>query len=504
MKQRHPKIIIGIGLTILFAFSLLVNNHWRGDWTPNSLDEHSYAGAAYRMTTLDNLPLEFLVGEESLLFSYAIGLSSHVTGIDVFASFRLMHMLVLLLTIMGAYRLGRLHSTLAGMIFATLLTLYYAPSFYIGLWTMVPSVLMFVMIPNVFWALHERRYGLMGLWLILVLFIYWYALIPIVFSILLYLYLQSSKKRLWAIPLLFIVLFFVAPLGVRDWILGRFFPANAYASWYIDRLLEMLAMHVLAAFGFIIFLKSKDKSVVRLGTIALCWITTNLAFWILISTYAHIRTVIFLWLGLMLLSTIFFLSALRRLSPFWLSIIFMILMVKVGPMVFLSNQVEALTSGGGTAVPTFPAEKEGLYWLDEQTENPLIISDYRSMRLVLYYLPSANIVFFDENLYEIDAEALYDMFFRGDFKESDFVFFQTLQAQANTDEVYFMISARTRNEMYTYLVRDGKIRKSSLADLTAPHFYGENKFAESDQFELIYEDENILFYKWIPSVMMHP
>lgn len=448
--------------------------------------------------------------DSPLLFSYAMGVTHVLTGLDVTVLFHIVHTIVLALIILSFYRLGRFHSTAAGIILAVLITLYFAPSFYLGTQTMVPSLFMFLVLPNLFLALLRSRYILTFVWFTFLVFVYWWAAAPFTLAIVLFLILRDGKKRWLLLPILLLVAYISSYLPFYKSALGLF--SYSFPDWYYDRFITILAVYFLAAVGFVVVLFTHDDRIKKLGHLSLTLVGTNLLFWVGISTYAHVRTVLFLWIGIFILIALFFVEIRRYISKFALLLVIMLFFAPLAGTVAVTSIKDALEGGGGN-ITTFPSEQEVFRWLGVQGGKPLVVSDYPSMLITTFYLPTANAVLFSRGEtspefrittadgHTLDGPAIYDMLARKDFVPADFLLLSSIAESSGANAVYLLISPRTREEL-NYFIRNRHIHGKLLVQkdyLTAlPQLSGENKFREDKRFEQVYDFGGVQVYYYSP------
>jgi len=495
-KEKILKNLHYIILALIIILMLLVVNISFTD-LPYGPDEQSYQGAANRMVKFNNKELTIFYPNSALLFSYLLGVISLWTNVDIGIIFRIFHNIILVSIIFSFYYLGAYYKKKTGIILALLVALFYSATFWLGPAYMVPSTLLFIILPIFILALIKNNYLLIAISIFSCAIFYWWGLLPIFLTG--YIYFLLTKKK-YIFTILSLAIFFIIIKYILSDYLASVLTADL-PNWYFNKLSYVSWFYLPVLILSIVFIKYiiGQERTKKLFTAAISLITVNLLFLFSISDYSHMRTIVFLFLGMFIIFSLFFSITkikitLGRIMP----VIFLLIIIPLTSAVALNYKRDIFDT-----VP-FTIEEKNVY--NElgtiiPVKESLVISDYSNILISTFYLDdlSYRLLPIIRNDEYINLEWITRFLHRIDFIESDFERLDYLKTTYEAKDIYVIISPRTRYWIEAW-ASDGKIRSNRVVERDAADlfkkFVGENKFYESEEFKLIIENTAVEVFKY--------
>ena len=143
-------------------------------------------------------------------------------------------------------------------------------------------------------------------------------------------------------------------------------------------------------------------------------------------------------------------------------------------------------------------EKEAFIWM--QTKNnlsSLIISDYSTLTVAPLYINNFNFEFYYKNYYKEQLKSLLLLLSKIQWQESDQKYLQKIKQDYQINDVFILISPRTRYGIYMWEIGNhiDKYRGIPKDHKNYPRFKGESKFKNKEIFQEIYNKDDIQIYR---------
>lgn len=482
-------------LVVIITLGLVIN-YVHSDFIAHGSDEFAYMGLSQQTVVFDNRePSLYPPDTNPHLIPYSLGMLGQLTGLQIHTVFRLIHGIVIVLTIIGFYVFLSRFSKSTGLLGALLVALYPTASSGLGLATLVPSTLILLALPYIFVHFLEKQYLTVGFWLGFVFLFYWWAFIPLLLCFFVY-YLLQRKQNI--VIVIFSVLFVAASHiiflrllhfdGVfKPFPFADFFGITRTPFWEdasLDFILEKASIYIPLIVLFVclppIYKKTKDKRIIH---IALSLLIVNLMLFF-VSQAAQSRTIYFLYSGLFILLSIVF--SRFHFGKYFKTVLFSLFFV----MTIIGTDRQ-LSKDFLYHPQTNRSEIELFQWLAQHaSHDSVIISDYHTMQTSLLFVNNKTAkMFSDDLLADGDLKRITKILDKGALEGVDREYLISLQNALGARELYVVITGRTRSLM-EYYTNTGEYTHSRVLNkeyYRSAVFIGEEKFKEAP-FSVVYSE----------------
>ena len=446
--------IVVIALFLIVVLALILNNIRLSPFEPAGSDDHSYMGDANQMVIFQNKNLSSLVYRSSEVFPYFAGLVKLATGLDVNYTFRIVHTILLIFIVLSFYRLGRTISSFAGILLSIFAATLTTTTFWNGMMYMVPGTFVFLTLPNITFYLIKYNLKNLVLWLAISTLLYWWMTPLFLFLLLIYALVRKKKY------VLLVLLIGAALLSVR--FLGDFVLVLTQSSGSFDRGALFTQLHGTAQFYYIGLLsiitlyalyraaKEKILELLPLFIVGLSLVFINL-FFLAVAPNVFLRSTMFTFVGLSILTVLFFETVRKRLPPITIGLLFVLVFAPL-----LQNTVWFHYNDVSGYAQISPAERKMMNEINKYTSlNSLILSDHSTMKILPYYIDNRNFdfMYYDYNYHNVlvrHAERILTFLDNDKLTLGDREYVGRLAAANEARDVYVLISPRTRYNVWKW------------------------------------------------------
>ncbi|MFA5070035.1 MAG: hypothetical protein WC528_02035 [Patescibacteria group bacterium] len=499
--SHHKKdilVIVVLSLTVLLA--ILIINYKFTDY-PFGPDEYAYQGASRRMIEFGNKDLTIFYPNAALILPYFVGVLSDIVNLDIMILYRIIHIIVIIISIVSFYFLGNYISKKNGILLAVLVSLFHTTTFWLGLGYMVPSTLIFVILPFFLLSLLRSNIKLLILSILFSGFIYWWSLFPL--AIMTFIYFLLLKKRYFFL-LLGIILSYILYKYILNFDIADLLGGSDLPDWYFLRLWKILAYYAPFVILAFIFVKKmiNEKIVKKYFLVSLALVGTNLLIFIFVSEHTQMRTVVFLFAGIFMLFSLLFESiSFNKMAGKFLPLIFILFFIPLASGVALNYKNDVFSST--------PLLAEELNFFEYHTKvsypkDSSILSDSATMLISTFNLNDSTYIFYEQikNKEENGLGWAANFFAQEEFGENDFVYLDGIMAKLNVDSLYIIISPRTKYWINVWEDSGKKFTSRAVSfniERIAQPFRGEAKFASSPLFKQYYVNQSVKVYQYFSS-----
>lgn len=498
--EKNPQKMRQFYLGFLVLVIIYLNTRLITDFeVPIVPDEMEFMGTGNQIVFWDNIPFLDIRGYKFFSFSAIMGMLTWLLPIKMAFIYRGLHLLGMASLVVNYYRLGRVKSETLGLTLATVITLFAIPGYVYNFGVFVPTFVIYCLIPLIFKNVLEEKYRWVVYWLLWAVMIHVWFVGPIVMCI--FFFELFKRKPKWGVGLFLVSM--IMAWGIHDFLFESFgkklFIKPSEMTWSIVAV-DVWVILSLFGWGALKSLPSKMASKWRqFFWLGVATMTPFLfLFFLLGKSYGLIKVQVFLFFGMAILSAM---GATILIEKIGLKKVIAPLIIVVGLLGVYSLDINKKITYN--TIPTNLTEIRGYEWLSQNRDmtKGAVLSDWGTMRASHYYLPTINSIWVDELMFNaswntgketIDQNAelkpYYDFFVKADFDEADFDWLISQKEKFNAEKLYVVLTARSMQNFYYYLV-DGKKRGISFSeDASSLPYPGGVKFLQDkNHFNLIYD-----------------